>query len=125
MDSQSTKYQRENTIKFETETIKSNLCNSSDAYILVTGDIRCIAHVNNIFTDKAENIGNIISMHNLIEHNDNYSDISRSVWSFKRAKVPANNAVLNINGSTSFKYKLSLLGIQQQKVQMERSQIQN
>ena len=27
------------TIKFETKVIKSNLCDYSDAYILVTGDI--------------------------------------------------------------------------------------
>ena len=33
------KYNPNNSIKFETETIKSSLCDYSDAFILVTGDI--------------------------------------------------------------------------------------
>ena len=33
------KYKQGNTIKFETETIKSSLCDYSDAFILVTGNI--------------------------------------------------------------------------------------
>ena len=31
------KYNQNNSIKFETESIKSNLCDYSDAFILVTG----------------------------------------------------------------------------------------
>ena len=39
IDSQTTKgkYKQGNTIKFETETIKSSLCDYSDAFVLVTG----------------------------------------------------------------------------------------
>ena len=33
------KYNQNNSIKFETESIKSTLCDYSDAFILVTGDI--------------------------------------------------------------------------------------
>ena len=33
------KYKQGDTIKFETETIKSSLCDCSDAFILVTGNI--------------------------------------------------------------------------------------
>ena len=42
IDSQTTKgkYKQGNTIKFETETIKWSLCDSSDAFILVTGNIK-------------------------------------------------------------------------------------
>ena len=36
------------TIKFETKVIKSNLCDYSDAYILVTGDITATAGNANI-----------------------------------------------------------------------------
>ena len=32
--------ENDSTIKFETKVIKSNLCDYSDAYILVTGDIK-------------------------------------------------------------------------------------
>ena len=51
-DSQTTKgkYKQGDTIKFETETIKSSLCDYSDAFILVTGNI-AIATGNN--TDVA------------------------------------------------------------------------
>ena len=64
------------TIKFETQVIKSNLCDYSDAYILVTGDItatgsnentkvafkncapftKWITHINNEHTDDADTI---------------------------------------------------------------------
>ena len=35
------------TVKFETQVIKSNLCDSSDAYILVTGDITATGAYDN------------------------------------------------------------------------------
>ena len=44
------------TIKFETKVIKSNLCDYSDAYILVTGDItaaRSDANTNAAFKNCA------------------------------------------------------------------------
>ena len=52
IDSQTTKgkYKQGDTIKFETETIKSSLCDYSDAFILVTGNITVAANNN---TDAA------------------------------------------------------------------------
>ena len=87
------------TIKLETKAIKSNPCDYSDAYILLTGHItaagddentivafkncspftRCITHVNNKHIDTAENIEIITLMYNLIEYSDNCSDTSRSL----------------------------------------------
>ena len=56
-------------------------------------------------------------MYNLIEHCDNYSDTSGSLWQFKRDELPANNVDLNVNNdvfnSESFKYKSALVGKQQ------------
>ena len=49
-------------------------------------------------------------MYNLSEYYDNYSDISGSLWQFKRDEFPANNAQLTINNSQSFKYKTALVG---------------
>ena len=48
IDSQTTKgkYKQGDTIKFETETIKSSLCDYSDAFILVTGNIAVTANNN-------------------------------------------------------------------------------
>ena len=45
-DSQTTKgkYKQDNTIKFVTETIKSSLCDYSDAFILVTGNTTVAAN---------------------------------------------------------------------------------
>ena len=45
IDSQTAKvkYKQGNTIKFEIETIKSSLCDYSDAFILVTGNITVAA----------------------------------------------------------------------------------
>ena len=48
IDSQTTKgkYKQDDTIKFETETIKSSFCDYSDAFILVTGNITVAANNN-------------------------------------------------------------------------------
>ena len=87
------------TIKFETKVIKSNLCDYSDTYILVTGNItvtggdantivafkncapftKCITHINDEDVDNADNLDIIMPMYNLIEYSDNYSDTSRSL----------------------------------------------
>ena len=39
--------ENDSTIKFNTEVIKPNLCDYSDAYILVTGDIAVVGGNNN------------------------------------------------------------------------------
>ena len=79
-------------VKFETKVIKSNLCDYSDAYILVTGDItatggnadtrvalkdcapftKCITHINDEHVDNADNLDIVMPMYNLIEYSDNY-----------------------------------------------------
>ena len=48
-------------------------------------------------------------MCNLIEYSDNYSDISGSLWQFKRDEVPDNNADLTVDNCHSFKYKTALV----------------
>ena len=84
--------------------IRSNPCDYSDACIFVTGDItakggdannkvafkycapltRYFTHINDEHIDTAENLDIIMSMSNLIEYSDNYSDTSGSLWQFKR-----------------------------------------
>ena len=103
MDSQTTKgeYKQGDVIKFETETIKSSLCNYSDAFDLVTGNITvtadnntdvafkncapfstCTTKINDIFVDEANHIYIAMPMYNLIEYSDNYSDASGILWQF-------------------------------------------
>ena len=118
------------TIKFETKFIKSNLCDYSEAYIFVTGNItatgsnenakvafkncapftKCITHINDEHVDNADNLDIIMPMYNLIEYSDNYSDTSGSLWQFKRDEQNMNNgnpANVTTDDSTSFKYKSS------------------
>ena len=122
------------TIKFKTKVIKPNICDYSDAYILVTGDIkvagvaantnvafkncasftRCVTHINDEHVETAENLDIIMPMYNLIEYSDNYADSSGSLCQFKRDESPMNNAGnpsnVALDNSTSFKYKGSFLG---------------
>ena len=118
------------TIKFETKVIKSNLCDYSEAYILVTGDItaangdantkvafkdcapftKCVTHKNDEHVDNAHNLDIVMPVYNLIEYSDNYSDTSGSLWHFKRDKQNMNNgnpANVATADSSYFKYKSS------------------
>ena len=45
-------YKQGDTIKFETETIKSRLCEYSDAFILVTGNITVDANNSDVLFKK-------------------------------------------------------------------------
>ena len=53
-------------------------------------------------------------MYNLTEYSDNYPDTSRSLWQFKRDESlindNGNSANVAADNSSSFKYKLNILG---------------
>ena len=51
-------------------------------------------------------------MYNLTEYSDNYQDSSATLYQYKRDEPPEANAINNLttNTSSSFKYKVSLLG---------------
>ena len=51
-------------------------------------------------------------MYNLIEYSDNYQDSSATIYQYKRDEPPEANAIndLTTDTSSSFKYKVSLLG---------------
>ena len=126
--------ENDSTIKFETKVIKPNLCDYSNAYIFMTGDIkvegvaantnvafkncapftRCISHINDKHVETVKNLDIIMLMYNLIECYDNYADSSESLYKLKRDESPMNDAenLLNValDNSNSFKYKASLLG---------------
>ena len=90
--------ENDSTIKFETKVMKKFLCDYSDAYILITGNIKvadvgadtnvavkncvtftnCVTHVNDEHVKTAENLDIILPMYNLIEYSDNYADFSGS-----------------------------------------------
>ena len=75
---------------------------------------RCVTHINDEHVDTAENLDIIMSMYNLIEYSDNYSDTSGSLYQFRRDEPQVKNVrnLLNValDNSTSFKYRESILG---------------
>ena len=95
-------YSEDDPIKFLTNSIESSLCDYSDAYILVTGNItsggndtkvafkncapfrKCRTEINETFVDEAEHINIAMPMYNVIEYSNKYSDTSGSLWQFKR-----------------------------------------
>ena len=120
------------TIKYNTRVLKPNLCDYAEAYILVDGTIRgtgtnnntilalkncapftkCNLEINDEHVDTAENLDIIMPMYNLIEYSDNYQDSSATLYQYKRDEPPEANAIndLTTNTSSSFKYKVKLLG---------------
>ena len=94
-------------IRFKTAMLRSSLCDYSDAYILVKGNMtdnnnaaagaaannigkkvilkscapftNCISKINNTQIDNSEYIDIIMPMYNLIEHSDNYSKTSGAI----------------------------------------------
>ena len=51
-----------------------------------------------------------MSMYNLIEYGDNYSDTSGSLWNFKRDEIINNADVTNDDNAPPFKYNANLIG---------------
>ena len=104
----------------------------AEAYILVDGTIRtannvnnntrlalkncapftkCDLEINDEHVDTAENLDIVMPMYNLIEYSDNYQDSSATLYQYKRDEPKddlANN--LATDTSSSFKYKVNLLG---------------
>ena len=106
-------------IRFKTAVQRSSLCDYSDAYILVKGNIlvnnnagagaapnninkkvifkncapftNCISKTNNTQIDNAEYIDIVMSMYGLIEYSDNYSKTSGSLWQYCKEMPAVNN----------------------------------
>ena len=73
---------------------------------------KCRTEINETFVDDAKHINIVMPMYNLIEHSDNYSDTSGSLWQFKRDETEG-NVDLTVghnhipNNLPSFMYKSS------------------
>ena len=88
------RYKPNKQIRFKTSMLRSDLCDFSDAYIVVKGDItlkktnrrfidlrnrflvcknnapftNCISKINNVLTDNAEDLDVVMPMYNLLEY---------------------------------------------------------
>ena len=120
------------TIKYDTRVLKPNLCDYAEAYILDDGTIRaaaanantrlalkicasftkCNLEINDEHVDTAGNLDIVMPMYNLIEYSDNYQDPSATVYQYKRDEPPEGDPIPNlaVDNSSSFKYKVKLLG---------------
>ena len=68
-----------------------------------------VGQINETFVDDADFISITMSMYNLIEYSDNYSDTSRSLCNFKRDEIEG-DVDLFIDNASSFKYKANIIG---------------
>ena len=73
---------------------------------------KCNLGINDEHVDTAENLDITMPMHNLIEYSDNYQDSSATLYQYKQDEPPEDDAIANLiaDNSSSFKYKVSLLG---------------
>ena len=121
-------YSPNKQIRFKTAMLRSSLCDYSDAYILVKGNITvnntaaagadanntnkkvifkncapftdCICKINNTQVDNAKDIDIVMPMCNVIEYSDNYSKTSESLWQYCK-DIPAadkDGNIVDFNG---------------------------
>ena len=74
--------------------------------------IKCNLEINDEHVDTAENLDLVMPMYNLIEYSDNYQDSSATLYQYKRDEPPEGDPIPNlaVDNSSSFKYKVELLG---------------
>ena len=131
------RYKPSKQIRFKTSMLRSDLCDYSDAYIVVKGTItvtdpdnakrnksvafknnapfiNCISKINGVQIDNAEDLDVVMPMYNLLEYSKNYRKTTGSLWNYYRDEFnhfPANNYNANpITNSESFKYKTNITG---------------
>ena len=107
-------YGTSSNIRFKTTMLRSNLCDSTHAYILVkwtititgAGDIDAAKRLDERNKgDNAQDIYILMPMYNLSEYSDNYSKTSGSLWQYYK-----DNPNDNITQSESFKSKIKIKG---------------
>ena len=119
--------------------LRSDLCDCSDAYIVMKEKITvtrpnsvlydkklafknnapftsCISKINNTLIDNAEDLDIVIPMYNLLEYSKNYRKATGSFWNYYRDEPnsglggDSNNINFSIKDSKSFLYKTSIIG---------------
>ena len=133
------RYKPSKQIRFETSMLRSDLCDYSDAYIVVKGTITvtdpndvnydkklavknnapftsCISKINNTLIDNPADLDIVMPMYNLLEYNKNYIKTTGSSWNYYRDEPNSgiggrnNNVNYSIKDSKSFDYKTSITG---------------
>ena len=95
-------------IRIKASMLRSDLCDYSDAYIVVKGDItlegdndankrnknlefknnapliNCISKINGTKIDNAKDLDVVMPMYNLLEYSKNYRKTTQSLWNYYR-----------------------------------------
>ena len=111
------------TIKYDTRVLKPNLVDGTIRAAAANANTRlalkncapftkCNLEINDEHVNIAENLDIVMPMYNLIEYSDNYQDLSATLYQYKRDEPPEGDPIPNlvVNNSSSFKYKVELLG---------------
>ena len=116
-------------IRFNTPMLRLDLCDYSDAYIVVKGVItviepenakrnksivfknnalfiNCISKIYSVQIDNAKDLDVVMPMYSLLDYSKNYRKTTGSWWNYYRDE-PSNPLSYN---SESFKYKTSITG---------------
>ena len=112
----------ESEIIYNTDVLRSNLCDYNNACILVRGDItfraapetqvafktltpftKCITKIDGTAIDYAEDLDIVMPMYNLIEYMWNYSETALRLWFYSKDEATNCNAdVVNDNNVKCF-----------------------
>ena len=133
-------YNTNKQIRFKISMLRSDLCDYSDAYIVVKGIITvsaeerdrdernrqvilksnapfisCISKINGTLIENAEDLDIVMPMYNLFGYSKNYSKTSGSLWNYYRDKLADetndnNNSNKNVIDSKTFKHKTNITG---------------
>ena len=133
-------YNNNEQIRFKTSMLRSDLCDYSDAYIVVKGFvtvkaptsedrknrtlaiknnapfISSISKINGVLVKNAEDLDVVMPMYNLLKYSKNYSKTSGSLWNYHRDEITdeepdANGPNKDIADSKSFKYKAGIYNV--------------
>ena len=104
-------YNTNKQIRFKTSMLRSDLCDYSEAYIVVKGDITvegannkiienrllafknnapfisCISKLNDVLIENEEDLDIVMPMYNLLEYSKNYSKTSGRFWSYYKDEL--------------------------------------
>ena len=105
-------YNTNKQIRFKTSMLRSDLCDFSDAYIVVKGIVTvsaderdrsemnrqvilknnapfssCISKINGVLVENEEDLDVVMPMYILLEYSKNYSKTSVSLWNYYRDEL--------------------------------------
>ena len=132
-------YNENKSIRFKTSMLRSNLCDYSDAYILVKGTITvtgnhprdrengplilknnapfisCITRINGELIEDAEDLDIVMPMYNLLEYSKNYRKTIGPFYNYYRDELRDDNdndnfGNIKVVNSEAFKYKNKIIG---------------